>query len=266
MQTRDMIEELTAKGRYTFTAEEAREALGVSPAAARQSMYRAVKRGWAAMPMRGFYVTLPPEYRAIGCLPPDQFVPKLMALRGERYYAGLLTAAEHHGAAHQRPQEFQVFLPQSQRPILCGKVRVRFIARKRFDHVPLETWTTRRGEQLPFSTPEATALDLVGYAHRAAGMSHVATVLAELAEVIDPVKLAEVAKAEPITWAQRLGYILELLGAFEIAAGIRELVQARAREYTQLIPRNKLRPTHRRPDWKLIINSELDPDLYYDPD
>ena len=266
MQTRDMIEELTAKGRYTFTAEEAREALGVSPAAARQSMYRAVKRGWAAMPMRGFYVTLPPAYRVIGCLPADQFIPQLMALRGERYYAGLLTAAQYHGAAHQKPMEFQVFLQHSQRPILCGRVRIRFIARKHLEHVPVQMRTTRRNQQLVMSTPEATALDLIGYEHRAAGISHVATVLAELAEVIDPAKLARVAEAEPITWVQRLGYILEFLGAFEAASGIRELVQARARDYTVLAPRSPLRPTHRRPDWKLIINSELDPDVYYDPD
>ena len=33
------------------------------------------------------------------------------------YYSGLLSAAEYHGAAHQRPQAFQVFLAKNRRPI-----------------------------------------------------------------------------------------------------------------------------------------------------
>jgi hypothetical protein len=37
------------------------------------------------------------------------------------YYAGLLSAAQLHGAAHQRPQEFQVFLAKNRRPIRCGR-------------------------------------------------------------------------------------------------------------------------------------------------
>ena len=47
------------------------------------------------------------------------------------YYAGLLSAAQFHGAAHQRPQEFQVFLAKNRRSIQCGTVRVAFLARKR---------------------------------------------------------------------------------------------------------------------------------------
>jgi hypothetical protein len=35
-----------------------------------------------------------------GCLPVDQFVPQLMEHLDLAYYAGLLTAASLHGAAH----------------------------------------------------------------------------------------------------------------------------------------------------------------------
>jgi hypothetical protein len=58
--------------------------------------------------MRGFHVIVPPEYRSLGCLPPEQFAPALMETLGMPYYAGLLSAAQFHGAAHQRPQVFQV--------------------------------------------------------------------------------------------------------------------------------------------------------------
>lgn len=43
------------------------------------------------------------------------------------------------------------------------------------------------------STPEATALDLIGYQYHAGGLDQVATVLSELAERIDPEKLAAAA-------------------------------------------------------------------------
>jgi len=51
---------------------------------------------------------------------------------------------------------------------------------------PVQNFNTRRGTLL-VSSPEATALDLVGYATRhAGGLIQVAGVLPELAERIDP--------------------------------------------------------------------------------
>ena len=49
---------------------------------------------------------------------------------GLAYYAGLLTAAEYHGAAHQRPQVFQVVVEENRPEVSCGKIRVWFIARR----------------------------------------------------------------------------------------------------------------------------------------
>ena len=85
------------------------------------------------------------------------------------HYAGLLSAAQYHGAAHQRPQEFQVFLAKNRRPIACGVVQVAFMARKRLADVPVQTFNTPRGTLL-VSSPGATALDLVGYAAHAGGL------------------------------------------------------------------------------------------------
>src|SRR5207245_1202466 len=107
----------------------ARAALGAS--GAKFALQRLAKQGAIASPARGFYVIVPPEYRALGCLPADQFIPGLMKRLALPYYAGLLTAAQYHGAAHQRPQEFQVFLEKTRLPIECGKVRVAFMVRKR---------------------------------------------------------------------------------------------------------------------------------------
>ena len=260
MASKGLIEELTSRGRYSFTSEEARRALRVSPEAAKQALYRLAGQGLLASPVRGFYVIVPPEYRTLMCLPAEQFIPDLMGRKELTYYAGLLTAAQYHGAAHQRPQEFQVFLPRSQRSIRCGKVKIRFMARRGIDMVPVQKRNTPRGE-LRVSTPEATAIDLVGYPEQAGGYGQVVTVLAELAAEIDASALAVAAETAPVTWMQRLGYLLELVGAKDAAAGIKKFVRENAHEYTKLIPAKDGARDPRLSDWKLIVNAEPEADL-----
>lgn len=175
------------------------------------------------------------------------------------YYAGLLSAAQYYGAAHQRPQQFQVVLARNRRPIECGKVRVSFIARKRISDVPLKEFNTARGT-IRVSTPEATAIDLAGYPSHAGGLSHVATVLAELAEAISPGLLPRAADTAPIPWVQRLGYLLELVDANEAASALDEYIGAKAREYTLLSP-GHANSGERSARWKIIINVSVEPDL-----
>jgi hypothetical protein len=81
---------------------------------------RLIRPKLVATPARGFYVIVPPEYRSLGCLPGDQFIPTLASHRGLAYYVGLLSAAQYRGAAHQRPREIQVFLEKNRSPIKCG--------------------------------------------------------------------------------------------------------------------------------------------------
>ena len=257
---KDLIETLASKGRYSFTSEEARDGLGVSPAASKLALNRLTKQGLIATPARGFYVIIPPEYRSLGCLPAEQFIPNLMELKGLKYYAGLLSAAQYFGAAHQRPQEFQIFVQKNRRPIRCGKVRVKFIARKNINNVPVQTFNTSRGA-LQVSTPEATAIDLAGYPEHVGGLDQVATILSELAEQIDTEALAAAATTAPVTWIQRLGYILELVDAEKAAAGLREYVHEHSREYTMLIPGGDGEAGTRSPKWKLVVNAELEPDI-----
>ena len=257
---KDLIEALASKGRYSFTSQEARDGLKVSPDASKLALNRLTKQGLIATPARGFYVIIPPEYRSLGCLPAEQFIPDLMKVKGLNYYAGLLSAAQYYGAAHQRPQEFQVFVQKNRRPIRCGKVRVKFIARKKINDVPIRAFNTARGA-LKVSTPEATAIDLAGYPEHVGGLDQVATILSELAGEIDASALAEAAATAPITWVQRLGYLLELVEAENVAAGLKEYVDQHAREYTMLIPGGSNEGEPRLRDWKLVVNAKLDPDI-----
>src|SRR5437867_3152488 len=103
-KARQYLEQLTAAGRYSFTSREAEATLGVSAKAAILALNRLAKQALLASPAKSFYVIVPPEYRSLGCLPAEQFIPDLMKWLKLPYYVSLLSAAEYHGAAHQRPQ------------------------------------------------------------------------------------------------------------------------------------------------------------------
>jgi predicted transcriptional regulator of viral defense system len=254
---RDYIRDLAASGRYSFVSDEARKALDVSAAASKLALYRLIRDGEIASPARGFYVIVSPEYRSLGCPPADQFVPALMQRADQTYYVGLLSAAQYHGAAHHRPQEFQVMLAKPRRPIQCGQVRVAFFVRKRLSDVSTQTFNTPRGT-IRVSTPEATALDLVGYQHHAGGWDQVVTIMSELAERIDPEKLVAAAAFAPLPWAQRVGYLLEQLGDPEKASALKAHIKSAVRQAVPLLPGAPVKDARRDMDWKLVINAEVE--------
>ena len=256
----DYIRNLAAAGCYSFSSEEARKALGVSAAAAKLALHRLIRDGEVASPARGFYVIVPPEYTSLRCLPADQFISALMQRAGQPYYAALLTAAQYHGAAHHRPQEFQVMLAKSRRPIHCGRVRVAFFVRKRLREVSLQSFNTPRGT-IQVSSPETTAVDLVGYQHQIGGLDQVVTIVSELADRLDAEKLVSAAQAAPLPWAQRLGYLLERAGAADKVASLKAYIHSVAPENTALLPQQSTVGKRRDVHWKLIVNADVEPDV-----
>ncbi|MCP5366715.1 MAG: type IV toxin-antitoxin system AbiEi family antitoxin [Hyphomicrobiales bacterium] len=256
---RDFIDDLAARGRYHFTSAEAKAALGVSADAAKLALNRLRKQGRVAIPARGFYVIVPPEYRSIGCLPADQFIPQLMEKRSLSYYAGLLSAAQYYGAAHHRPQEFQVLVGTARRALICGKVRVTFITRKRIGDVATRPFNTPRGS-IAVSTPEATAIDLAGYPDHTGGLEQCATVLSELSGQLDPDRLVDAARTVPLPWAQRLGYLLSIGEAGDVTGPLRDFVRNKARGYVPLALHGD-RDGPRSRDWKLILNEAVEPEF-----
>jgi predicted transcriptional regulator of viral defense system len=260
LHARDYLAALAASGRYHFGSDDAQKALGVSPAAAKLALHRLAKQGLIASPARGFYIIVPPEYRSLGSLPADQFIPALMRRLGLPYYAGLLSAAQYHGAAHHRPQEFQVMLPKSRRPLVSGAVRVSFVVRKNISAISVQSFNTPRGTVL-VSTPEATAVDLVGYPGHIGGLDQAATVLGELAEKIDAEKLVMAAQTAPMPWVQRLGYLLVKAGAADRTGPLRAYVLRHAHQTAVLLPTAPHNDVGRDDDWKLIVNADVEPEL-----
>ncbi|MBL8921000.1 MAG: type IV toxin-antitoxin system AbiEi family antitoxin [Myxococcaceae bacterium] len=258
MRASDYIDTLTATGRFHFTLLEAVRALGGSLVAVRAALLRLQKKGHLALPHRGFYVVVPPEFRRLGCLPAEQFIPQLMGYLGEPYYVALLSAAELHGAAHQRPQAFQVMLSANRPAIECGAVRVQFIARKHAARTAVIEKNTPRGP-LRIASPEATALELVGYADQCGGLDHVAAVLAELAEGLEPAKLLAAAQASPVVWAQRLGYLLDRTGHGTLAEVLLPLVREHAHS-ARLARASPATGSTRSQRWKLSANVHVEAD------
>lgn len=257
-KVRDFLAQLSESGRYFFLSRDASDTLGISRSAVKQALNRFRRKGEVASPARGVYLIVPPEYRALGCLPADQFIPALMAHSETPYYAGLLSAAQYHGAAHHRPQEFQVMLGKPRRPLTCGKVRVFFHVRKHITDVPVQYFNTPRGT-VAVSSPEATAFDLIGYEAQIGGLDAVATILLDLAENLDPGKLAALAPTVPLPWSQRLGYLLEHIDEAPRAKGLKEYVRTYARDATILQPSAQTEdPYPRNQDWKLILNAEVE--------
>jgi len=259
MFARDYVAHLTARGHHHFTTRDVIRTTGRDPHAVRAQLRRLKARGVIAEPVRSFHVVLPPEYRSRGCLPAEQFIPQLMDLVGEPYYIALLSAAQRYGAAHQRPQVDQVMVRRNRRSIKCGKVRVEFVARRDLDRMPVREFNTPRGA-VRYSTPETTALELVGYPSRAAGLDNVATVLRDLAEEMAADRLIEAAGLSPVSWSQRLGYLLDRVGEPALAGSLRPFVAARARSFTPLRRAADRSGAERNGIWKLILNVEIEPD------
>jgi len=255
----EYIADLASRGQHHFSTAEIRVALGVSLPAVRASLRRLKRRGVIADPHRGFHVIVPPEYRRLGCLPPEQFVPRLMEHLGKAYYVALLSAAELHGAAHHRPQSFQVMLAKNRRPIACGEVRVQFVARHDLARTPVVEKQSPRG-RMRVSSPEATALELVGYADQCGGLDNVASVLAELVEMIDGLKLIEAARLCPIAWVQRLGYLLDLTEHRGLADALVDHVREHAAVLAPLVRAKPTARAERVERWKLAINASVEPD------
>jgi len=256
----DYIDQLAGQGHHHFTTEMAKAALGGTASAVRSQIQRLRAAGAVASPVRSFHVIVPPEYRRLGCLPAEHFIHQLMTTWMEPYYVGLLSAAERHGAAHQRPQALQVMVRRNRRPVACGQVRIDFIARRDLESMPVQVVSTPRG-YIRYATPEVTGLELVGYPKHSGGLSNVATVLGELAESMTAQLLVDAAERSPISWAQRLGYLLETLGRGPMAAALLPLVQARARSDTPLRRAKGVAGGRWNSQWKLIINTDVEPDL-----
>jgi predicted transcriptional regulator of viral defense system len=178
------------------------------------------------------------------------------------YYVGLLSAAQLYGAAHQKPQVFQVLTNQKRRDIACGSFKISFIIKRDIEQVPTQQFKTSRGYYLA-SSPEATAMDLVLYPQHGAGINNVLTILIELVEKMDAEKLLQLAsKSKEVAWIQRLGYLLDFIGEKKFSGKLYSTLnhfRVQKRYLLPNYPANKSAKLDKK--WQVLVNAELEADL-----
>jgi predicted transcriptional regulator of viral defense system len=117
---------------------------------------------------------------------------------------------------------------------------------------------------LTVSTPEGTAMDLLYYPKQSAGLNHIATVLTELQETMSPDKLLMLAENQSVlAWQQRLGYLLEIVNAKELAEALKlNLSKQKRLDYIPLMLGLKVKLNARKKEtWKIIENTKIESDI-----
>lgn len=256
--------ELQGKGQYFLLREEAMSVLSCSKEAFKLAATR-LKAKHRLCNIRGdFWVIVPYEYTSWGVLPASWFIDKLMDYLGSRYYVGLLSAAALYGAAHQQPQQFQVMVTEPVRPIIKGRVSIKFFKNSLVSKVPIKKLQSETG-YMNVSTPEVTALDLVKFYRRAGHLSNVATVLTELKEKLNINEFIKIAIPSLYEWPilQRLGYLLSLegVGGKEFAAPLQSLISEHAPRFVPLVNQGGCENTKKDLDWRIYINEDVELDL-----
>jgi predicted transcriptional regulator of viral defense system len=224
------------------------------------SLLRLKKRGRVVSPRRGFHVIVPTEYRSAGAPPPSWFIDDLMRFLRQPYYVGLLSAAALHGASHQQSMVFQVVTDRPTRPAVAGRARVEFRMSRSVEVTPMEVTQTETGSML-ISTPEATAVDLARFAHACGGWGNVATVLAELAEQIDPEKLRLLAVTARTPELQRLGFLLDRVGRPQLADSLLQVLSSRRYRRVLLAPDASRGSASAASPWRVIPNEGIETEL-----
>ncbi len=254
---RKHIEALQAQGIYVFTYRKLLEESGKTYKSIERALSRLKKDGYIVSPVKGFFVTVPIEYRTLGGPPVEWYLDELMAFLSEKYYVGLFSAAEIFGATHHHPQEIQVVCERPRKPIHCGRTRVRFFVKRKIPDKSTMQHKTKTG-YVQISNQQYTALDLIRYNSELGGLNGVVPVIAELIEVMSPIFLVHAAKHFELTVVQRLGYILDSLGATAFSDRLNFWLIDQRPRLTKLRsdkPSNKSEINHR---WKLKLNEELD--------
>lgn len=253
------VEHLQSQGRYTFTRSEVEAGSGQSPVAAQSALRRLRRQGRIVSPRRGFHVVVPAEYRAAGAPPASWFIDDLMRHLGQPYYVSLLSAAALHGAAHQQPMVFQVVTTTPTRAVRAGRVTIRFWMASNAERMPARELQTETGI-MRVATPETVAFDLVRYPSGAGQLSNAATVLAELAERLDPKALVGIAPLVRLPDVQRLGYLLDAVGEQRRTGPLAGWLGAREHRVVPL--RRGVAPgAEVDTRWNVAVNVELELDL-----
>lgn len=211
MTIRTWIKNREIEGKPTFSIREIREAFpNMAYSNMSSELNRLSKQLIITAVYKSFYSVVPIQYISRGLVPPLFYIDQLMAYLGKPYYISLLSAAELHGAAHQRPQRFSVTTIYPKATTSKEKNNLLIWNYKR--DIAQELLYRKNSETgvVKFSSPELTAVDLIQYENKIGGLSVAATFLEELLESTDFTRHFKILlSVTTIPTLQRLGYIID---------------------------------------------------------
>lgn len=211
------VENLLARGMVTFTLAELMRQTELSSIAARNQLLRLGAQVRRVTPRQPFYLIVSPEHRAIGAPPPAWWLDAYFRWLQRPYYLALQSAAAEYGSTAQAIQVTQVITNAPHRDIVLGRLRVQFFVKRDAASTPTRMLTQAQAP-LVVSTPEATAVDLIGYASRLGGIERAIETILPMLHHFRRAHLADALHAGvETTCAQRLGFILEQARAVKLA-------------------------------------------------
>jgi len=260
---RILCDYLLSQGRSAIQLPQAAELMGITEQGASDAFMGLRSKAAFFSPARGLYIAIPPQYRSWKVVPAMDFIDAMMQALDRKYYVALLSAAELHGAAHQRPQVFQVMVDKQLAPRDLGRVQIKFYSRKHLSEIPVTKINSASG-QVRISTPAATALDLATRSIDAGGLGNVATVLFELFEEkkISTKEVIATSAHFPDASLRRLGWLLDLVDApLDRDQLANHLARRPATRAGSLLDSHGSRTGHTNKRWSLVINTNVEPDL-----
>lgn len=252
-----LLRELQRTGRSIFTVADAQCLLKGSRPAVMAMINRLRQNGLIVTLTNGLYAILQPTEQTHG-LQPLRVLDSLMRYLGTGYYVGLLSAANHWGAAHHKPQILQVITAQRHFLKRLKKLKMEFYLKKNFPKVGVLSAKTPFGYH-QISTPELTALDVITYETRSGGFNNVCLVVRDLITSMQEKSLLVCCKNyDTLSSIQRLGYMMEAYRApKKLYAPLKQWIRNQMRLPIPLYAKEK-RKGHIHQDWKIIENVPLE--------
>lgn len=253
----DLLEILLSEAKYCFSVGDIQKKLGLAQNNVVKILTRLKRKNKIISVSKGLYAYFPPAEKKFG-FNVIRVLSPIMAYWQVPYYVGLLSAANHYGAAHYKPQVLQVMIPKQISFRKAKELGISFHVKKNFPKEGLERIKTPFGYVL-YSTPELLVLDLIGYEKAGGGIDNVVHVIRDLLPHLKSKELQKMALVYPVmAVVQRAGFIFDKLGAHKsLVNSLQRIVRKRG---ASLVKLSTVMPIKGKPEskWKIIQNISLE--------
>lgn len=259
----DFVNQCLAYEQYAFSWEELKAEIPKSDIALRHELVRLSGKKELLTLRQGFYLILPPRYKAFGKLPLELYAENLFRFLGKPYYIAFFSAAAFHGASHQQVQQSYLMTKvPNLRDIKKGNIYLSISATSKWPNKNIQQRKSDAGI-FNISSPALTAIDLIHYQSKMGGLNRILTILEELTESITTEDIHELLQWYPHTSSiQRLGFLLEELQVENtLVLPLRDYLKNRNYFPVLLSPEKNSKPGKVNNTWKVDTNIELESDL-----